>query len=69
MKTHQIQELGEIIRKIRKQRGLRLEDLADDNISVATISNVERGVPHVSMEKAYTDPIRPQTHVKLEQRG
>ncbi|MDR6224183.1 tetratricopeptide (TPR) repeat protein [Desmospora profundinema] len=29
-----------------------MEDLADDNISPATISNVERGVPHVSMDKA-----------------
>lgn len=52
MRTHQIQELGEIIRKVRKKHGLRLEDLADDNISVATISNIERGVPHVSMDKS-----------------
>lgn len=52
MKTVELQEIGEIIRKIRKQRGLRLEDLADNNISPATISNIERGVPHVSMDKA-----------------
>ncbi|MDR6227516.1 tetratricopeptide repeat protein [Desmospora profundinema] len=52
MRTVELQEIGEIIRKIRKRRGLRLEDLADDNISVATISNIERSVPHVSMEKA-----------------
>ena len=31
---------------------MRLEDLADENISPATISNVERGVPHVGREKA-----------------
>jgi transcriptional regulator with XRE-family HTH domain len=44
-------ELGGIIRKVRKDRGLKLDDLADDNVSVATISNIERGVPHVSTEK------------------
>lgn len=48
-----IHEIGGIIRKVRKERGLRLEDLADDNISPATISNVERGVSHVKMEKVY----------------
>jgi tetratricopeptide (TPR) repeat protein len=52
MKTMDIQGLGEIIRKIRKERRLRLEDLADENISPATISNIERGVPHVSTDKA-----------------
>lgn len=52
MKTLEIQEIGEIIRKVRKQRGFRLEDLADENISPATISNIERGVPHVSVNKA-----------------
>lgn len=44
-------ELGEIIRKVRKERGLRLEDLADENISPATVSNIERGVPHVNPKK------------------
>ncbi|SDW00111.1 Transcriptional regulator, contains XRE-family HTH domain [Marininema mesophilum] len=48
-----IHEIGEIVRKVRKERGLRLEDLADENISPATISNIERGVPHVSMKKAH----------------
>lgn len=48
----EIQELGEVIRKVRKERGLRLEDLADENISPATISNIERGVSHVSSDKA-----------------
>ncbi|MCS1350419.1 helix-turn-helix domain-containing protein [Mechercharimyces sp. CAU 1602] len=40
-------EIGEILRRIRKGKGLRLEDVADDNISPATVSNIERGVPHV----------------------
>lgn len=44
-------ELGEIIRKVRKERGLRLEDVADDNISPATISNIERGISHVNTSK------------------
>lgn len=44
-------EVGEIVRKVRKERGLRLEDLADDNISPATISNLERGASHVRPEK------------------
>lgn len=47
-----VSEIGEMIRKIRKEKGLRLEDLADENISPATISNIERGVPHVSTVKA-----------------
>ncbi|QKG83754.1 helix-turn-helix domain-containing protein [Kroppenstedtia pulmonis] len=46
-----VNEIGEIIRKVRKERGLRLEDLADENISPATISNLERGVPHVRQDK------------------
>ncbi|MFC4077041.1 tetratricopeptide repeat protein [Salinithrix halophila] len=46
-----IHEIGEIIRKIRKERGFRLEDLADVNISPATISNIERGVAHVKQDK------------------
>ena len=46
-----INELGEVIRKVRKERGLRLNDLADENISQATISNIERGVPHVHSDK------------------
>lgn len=51
MSFPEIHEIGEIIRKVRKERGLRLEDLADKNISPATISNIERGVPHVNLEK------------------
>jgi tetratricopeptide (TPR) repeat protein len=44
-------QIGSIIRKVRKGKGLRLEDLADENISPATVSNIERGVPHVNAEK------------------
>ncbi|PTX60765.1 transcriptional regulator with XRE-family HTH domain [Melghirimyces profundicolus] len=44
-------EIGEVIRKIRKEKGLRLEDLSDEHISPATISNLERGIPHVKKEK------------------
>ncbi|SHF16727.1 Tetratricopeptide repeat-containing protein [Seinonella peptonophila] len=51
MKQLALHEMGEIIRKVRKDRGLRLEDLADENISPATVSNIERGVAHVSPEK------------------
>ncbi|MFD1434730.1 helix-turn-helix domain-containing protein [Kroppenstedtia eburnea] len=51
MSTVGLTEIGQIIRMIRKSRGLRLEDLADENISPATISNVERGVAHVKQEK------------------
>ncbi|MCS1350424.1 hypothetical protein [Mechercharimyces sp. CAU 1602] len=40
-------EIGELIRSIRKSSGLTLENLADTNISPATISNIERGVPQV----------------------
>ena len=47
----EMREIGEVIRKVRKERGMRLEDLADEHISPATISNIERGVPHVSKDK------------------
>lgn len=46
-------DIGQIIRKVRKEKGLRLEDVADENISPATISNIERGVSHVRQDKAY----------------
>lgn len=51
MKHLTLQEIGKIVRKVRKERGLRLEDLADENISPATVSNIERGIAHVSPEK------------------
>ncbi|WP_169713673.1 tetratricopeptide repeat protein [Paludifilum halophilum] len=44
-------KVGEVIRKTRKEKGLRLEDLSDDQISPATISNIERGIPHVKADK------------------
>jgi len=51
MEPTDILKIGDIIRKIRKKRGLRLEDLADENISPATVSNIERGITHVSPQK------------------
>lgn len=51
MNVFEMSELGKFIRKKRKDQGLRLEDLADEHISTATISNIERGVPHVNREK------------------
>ncbi|PTM59181.1 helix-turn-helix domain-containing protein [Desmospora activa] len=46
-------KIGEILRRVRKEKNLRLEDLADDHISPATISNIERGVAHVKLEKTH----------------
>ncbi|TCP63835.1 helix-turn-helix domain-containing protein [Baia soyae] len=53
MSVFEISEIGKFIRKVRKERSLRLEDLSDEQISTATISNIERGVPHVNKEKVY----------------
>jgi len=47
---HPIQ-IGELLRKRRKELGLRLEDLADDFISPSTISNIERGITYEIEEK------------------
>lgn len=45
-------DLGNLIRKKRKSLGLTLSDLAEEGISVPTISNIERGMVHsVSDEK------------------
>ncbi|MRG28912.1 helix-turn-helix domain-containing protein, partial [Laceyella tengchongensis] len=44
-------QIGELLRKRRKELGLRLEDLADDFISPSTISNIERGITYVNEEK------------------
>ncbi|SFS58337.1 Helix-turn-helix [Marininema halotolerans] len=46
MEPSNIKDVGEVIRRVRKSKGLRLEDLADENISPATISNIERGISH-----------------------
>ncbi|KYQ86359.1 MULTISPECIES: helix-turn-helix domain-containing protein [Thermoactinomyces] len=51
MNILEMSEIGKFIRKVRKEKGLRLEDLADEHISTATISNIERGVPHVNKDK------------------
>ncbi|MDN4593030.1 helix-turn-helix domain-containing protein [Polycladomyces subterraneus] len=51
MKEFDVIQVGNVIRKVRKNKNLRLEDLADENISPATVSNIERGVPHVSPDK------------------
>lgn len=51
MNILEMNEIGKFIRKTRKERGLRLEDLSDEHISTATISNIERGVPHVNKDK------------------
>jgi transcriptional regulator with XRE-family HTH domain len=49
--NYALADIGEVIRRVRKEKGMKLEDLADDNISTATVSNIERGVPHVSTDK------------------
>lgn len=43
--------LGKMDSQSAKKRGYRLEDLADGDLSTATISNIERGVPRVRSEK------------------
>lgn len=45
--------IGETIRYLRRQQGKNLEDLADDNISVSTISNIERGIPSTPCRLEY----------------
>jgi tetratricopeptide (TPR) repeat protein len=42
---------GKMLRKLRKEQGFTIENFADDYISASTISNIERGNPHVSIEK------------------
>ncbi|TCW40759.1 tetratricopeptide repeat protein [Laceyella sacchari] len=42
-----------IIKKRRKEKNLRLEDLKDRNISIATISFIENGEQRVSQEKLH----------------
>lgn len=45
--------VGELLRKKRKQMRKRMEDFADEHISTATISNIERGLPIVNPNKIY----------------
>ncbi|MBA4492983.1 tetratricopeptide repeat protein [Paenactinomyces guangxiensis] len=51
MKDLDFIQLGKILRRKRKEQGLRLEDLADDQISPSTISSIERGRSNVNEEK------------------
>ncbi|OYD07612.1 tetratricopeptide repeat protein [Paludifilum halophilum] len=51
MSVQSINEIGEVIRNVRKERGLRLQDLADDQISSETISHIESGVPSVNQDQ------------------
>lgn len=51
MKYLDREKIGTLFRDKRKQLELRLEEIADNNISTATISNIERAVPNVSIEK------------------
>ncbi|WP_054949356.1 helix-turn-helix domain-containing protein [Numidum massiliense] len=46
--------LGSLIRQRRKELGLTLSDLANDHISVPTISNIERGITNnLASEKVH----------------
>ncbi|SEM96755.1 helix-turn-helix transcriptional regulator [Lihuaxuella thermophila] len=42
-----------VVRKIRKEKKLRQDDLSDKNMSYGTISNIERGVGHVDEQTIY----------------
>jgi tetratricopeptide (TPR) repeat protein len=44
-------ELGLFLRHVRKEKELTLENIADHQISVTTLSNTEKGKPKVSAEK------------------
>lgn len=47
----QLADIGQFIRRVRKKRGLKMQDLADDNISSSTISNIEKGAVGVTDDK------------------
>jgi tetratricopeptide (TPR) repeat protein len=51
--------LGTQLRKMRKEQKKRQEDFADEMISIATISLIERGLPNVKEEKVeyYADKL------------
>lgn len=46
-----LKELGKICRRTGKQLGYILEDLEDEYISTSTMSNIERGIPVVTLQK------------------
>ncbi|MBD1373853.1 helix-turn-helix transcriptional regulator [Hazenella sp. IB182357] len=51
MTTFDYVMVGKALRNKRKEKRLRIEDLADENISTSTISNIERGHHSVTPEK------------------
>lgn len=51
MSTVDLISVGNILRNKRKEIRKRLEDYADDKISTATLSNIERGLPNVHIDK------------------
>jgi transcriptional regulator with XRE-family HTH domain len=57
-------ELGAALRAYRKKQGLSIENLADENISATTISNIERGLPSVGADK--TDYLMKKLGISLE---
>lgn len=46
-----LQEIGALLRKLRKEQGMRLEDVADENISSATVSNIERATGKYKLDR------------------
>lgn len=44
---------GRLIKMIRTEKGLTLKDLADDNISVSTLSKIERWDGYITEDKIY----------------
>ena len=45
------EKTAKLLKRVRNELGAKLEDLADRHISAATISNIERAVPTVTVEK------------------
>ncbi|MBA4495011.1 helix-turn-helix domain-containing protein [Paenactinomyces guangxiensis] len=46
-------KVGELIRKVRKDRGMTLDDLCDDYIPRTTLSMIERGLTHNPVKVRY----------------
>lgn len=46
-------KVGQLIRKTRKERGMTLDDLADDYIPRATLSSIERGLTQNHVKVRY----------------
>ena len=44
-------KVSKVIRRIRKEKGVTIEELADDHLGKSTISKIENGMEHVSREK------------------